>query len=108
MTFAALLECSVEKLESMSDLELLEHLGPTLKNNPPIELALIQAQELKEKEEKDKKKSLAKLEKNLAKPAKNNTKITNKKSTPQDLANMNLLMEQMKANLLKMVPTTNK
>lgn len=111
MTFEALLETSVEALEAMSDSELLEHLAPTLKNHPPIELALIQKQELLEKEEKDKKKALLKLEKDLAKPAKVVTTTTTKakvKSSPATLAAMNQMLEQMKQSMLKAATANTK
>jgi hypothetical protein len=114
MRFEELLETSVELLEKMSDSELLEHLGPTLKNNPPIELQIILDSKKKEDEEKLKKKEEKKLEKLLSSPPKppkttSSTKELEKrgmdkiaKSISMDQNAMVLLMKQLEQDMLNM------
>ncbi len=77
MTFSQLLGCSASQLEEMSDQQLLEYLGPCLKDCPPIESKVVEENKLK----------------NLV-VKKQKIKLKNK--SPQDLLNeLNALMKSI-------------
>ena len=114
MTFSELLGLTATELEQLTDDQLLEYLKPCLVDCPPIDLKIIQEDEAKIKLEKLQKKNEAKeqrkLEKQLAK-AKGNIEKTGEKSTtissikqkpkvtPEQLAQVNAMMEMMKKQM---------
>lgn len=100
MTFLELLELDAEKLEALSDEQLLEYLKPCLIDCPPIDLAIVQEAEAKVKLEKLQKKTAEKeqrkLEKSLAKASNEVEKKVKPKVTQSQLDQLNAMMELTK------------
>lgn len=103
MTFEELLELGAEDLEKLTDEQLLEYLGPCLKNCPPIDIQIVNESEAKVKLEKLAKKNELKEQKKqerlINKTTQTIKQATKPKVTSNDLAQINAMIEMMKKSI---------